>query len=160
MPGRLASVRSESHSDNSTGPSVRMVVGLFLMIGMLVLMPAEILVAVLVTVSRIGAVVMGMGVIVFVPVRVFMRVLVGVFGSILVGMIMLVLMLVVMSVFVAVFMVTFHSISPWFNVARTLRYMGAGRMDRLNASAETGPSARGSPFHRTTAGTVPVQAWS
>jgi MFS family permease len=81
--------------------------------------------------SRIGAVIMGMGVLMFVSVRVFMGVLVGVFGSILVGMIVLVLVLVVMSVFVAVFMVTFHGISPSLIVARTLQIMTCG----LNESA-------------------------
>ncbi|MBK8163242.1 MAG: hypothetical protein IPK65_08880 [Gammaproteobacteria bacterium] len=81
--------------------------------------------------SRIGTVVMGMGVLMFVSVRVFMGVLVGVFGSILVGMIVFVLVLVVMSVFVAVFMVTFHGISPSLIVARTFQIMTCG----LNESA-------------------------
>lgn len=92
----------------------------FFVTGVLVVVRPEILVAVRVTMSGIRAMIVGVGMFMAMPVRVLMRVFVGMLGSVIVRMIMLMLVLVGMIMIVAVLVVTFHSISPLFNVTRTI----------------------------------------
>lgn len=114
------------------------IVGFFFVTRMVMLVRTEVLVAVRVAMAGVRAVIVGMGMIMSMPVRVVVRMPVRMLGAVLVRMIMLMLVFMGMFVFVAVLVITFHSISPWFVVTRTVliktRFV---RIDSIS-SQETG----------------------